>query len=145
MDKKGAILVVCVVGALVIGTQIPRFLRDGGEEAAKVCEQHIASALRSPSTYERTKLTVSPDKDEYGTRSVFIGYDADNAFGIPIRGKEWCAFEVDDDGSFPHSMLMDGDRGLVDANARLREAQKLSGIKVKELPVDRPACCIPAS
>jgi hypothetical protein len=97
--------------------------RINGPEEVRACEAYIKEQLRSPSTYVRAETMVGGDeplsqaefnrqyigKDpddlakllatvakerRLAVRRVFIHYDADNAYGTPIRGMNMCEFLV---------------------------------------------------
>lgn len=55
----------------------------------QACETAIKAVLRSPSTYRRVEA------NDYKT-SVYIQFDAANAFGTPIRSLARCEFEKPD-------------------------------------------------
>lgn len=113
------------------------------EQAAKACESFISDALRSPSTYKRVNATHAPHKTGAAFRYVAISYDADNAFGTPIRGAQVCAFKVDPQtGDYPHGDLMESSARLARAEMRLREAQELAGQKLPTRPIGAFDCCI---
>ena len=143
MNKKGVLLAVSVVALLVAATQLPKLMRNDTEESAQACESFIKGRLRSPSTYQRAELTVSPEPDADRTRSIFIKYDAANAFGTPIRGMQWCKFKVEADGKFPS--LPELQVSLVESELSLRDAMKMAGQKVDDLPFGEPLCCISRS
>lgn len=59
------------------------------------CEKYLLEKLRSPSTYKR--IEVSSTAVPYETpieQMVFIEYDAANAYGTPIRGRQLCKFPI---------------------------------------------------
>lgn len=61
------------------------------------CESTIKANLRSPSTYKRIKAdTLLMDAQKPAEVWVSIEYDADNAFGTPIRGTEICKYPAKD-------------------------------------------------
>lgn len=53
--------------------------------SAKMCEGIAKRLLRSPSTYDRTKMIDSGS-------TVFIEFDAANAYGTPVRNTVSCEF-----------------------------------------------------
>ena len=55
--------------------------------ALKACDTAIKKTLRAPSTYKRVSSTgYSVD----AVTTISIEYDADNSFGVPLRGKGLC-------------------------------------------------------
>lgn len=75
-----------LVVAIVAGISVPSLWnllkpaeRDLGLEA---CEREIKATLRAPSTYQRVSATSGPQ--------YFIEYDAQNGFGVPMRGSGMC-------------------------------------------------------
>ena len=79
------------------------------DDAIAACEKFIQGSLRSPSTYAKVSSKVSdqpitaedlalyqlPKGSSSGpasVRTVFIEYDAANAYGTPVRGTEKCDF-----------------------------------------------------
>lgn len=111
----------------------------------KACEDYILDGLRSPSTYERIEVTrsespVAPaDYDRIigvldgsigaavkkadlsegvAVRSLYVSYDAQNAFGAPVRNIEECKFKVvggklDDATSLRTNVLLATNRRLL--------------------------------
>lgn len=78
---------------------------DGSSRAIRVCEKIVTDQLRSPSTYGRISVMTEDAVQGRGVRSIFITYDAANAFGTPVRGAQQCAFEVDPEtGAFPSEL-----------------------------------------
>lgn len=100
----------------------------------KACEDGVKLRLRSPATYNRVEVVevARPQPmsaDEYvafqakyypassnaavdglapspAVHEAFIKYDADNAFGTPIRGVANCKFATED-GKMPVSSISD--------------------------------------
>ncbi|MEE9433139.1 MAG: hypothetical protein V3V15_02730 [Sphingorhabdus sp.] len=71
--------------------------------AVGACELFIKERLRSPSTYERVSVDfsgVSFESQGQNVKMVSIEYDAANAYGTPIRGRQQCTFEVGDDSQY---------------------------------------------
>jgi hypothetical protein len=56
----------------------------------RTCEEAIAKTLKAPSTYRRVNA-------DGAMGSYNIEYDAENSFGVPLRGKGLCT--VDDSGA----------------------------------------------
>lgn len=120
-------------------------LTSGEEMAARACETFITDGLRSPSTYKRIEVANPPHEAGKSFRYVSVTYDADNAFGTPVRGGQVCAFKVDPEtGEYPDGMLMKSSAGLARAEQGLREAQKMAGQKVDEPPLGTFDCCVAA-
>lgn len=61
----------------------------------KLCEDVAKEKLRSPSTYKNVETDSSPMKS-LNQWWVIIDYDADNAFGTPIRAKAICKYRMID-------------------------------------------------
>ena len=72
-----------------------------GPTNVSLCEDAIKSTLKAPSTYRR----VSVD-NMGGPRHLTFEYDAQNSFGVPLRGYGYC----DIDGSMKAHWL-EIDRG----------------------------------
>jgi hypothetical protein len=117
-----------------------------------VCEEYIAASLRSPSTYERARATISDSRlplaywmedlrsapesirplladqakeraKHGGRRIVLVEYDAQNAFGAPVRGIASCKFEMkstenNEFTSEPSATLAKADAVLAQAGVR---------------------------
>lgn len=103
---------------------------EGREIAA--CEDYVKDGLRSPSTYRRVSVA---SRDEAATaarivelggrqvrggqslalRMVTIEYDAQNAFGAPIRNAAQCGFVLGD-GEVASQQLLDSKVRLANAN-----------------------------
>jgi hypothetical protein len=76
--------------------------------ATRACETFIKERLRSPSTYKPAKTEFSGVAFKSGGQSVkmvTIDYDADNAYGTPIRDSQQCLFAVNETGNFVDSDL----------------------------------------
>lgn len=115
----------------------------GEEIAAQACEGFIAGNLRSPSTYKRIEAVGGPHDPGEAFRFVSITYDADNAFGTPIRGAQVCAFKVDPKtGKFPSRVMLESSVSMAKAENTLREVQSLGGQKPRERPVGAFDCCV---
>jgi hypothetical protein len=79
-----------------------------GQADVAACEEFLKGGLRSPATYRKVSVRTydAPITKQQATaigarvydnrpltlRKVFIDYDADNAYGTPVRGIEMCAF-----------------------------------------------------
>lgn len=64
------------------------------------CEALIERNLKAPSTYkrmraERTLMTTLTPREIW----VSIEYDAQNAYGVPLRGNELCKYPADKNGN----------------------------------------------
>lgn len=123
-----------VVGALCIASC--GALTSNEEHAFRVCEGYVQKQLRSPSTYQRVTAIAEFPEPGKTERTVFIEYDAHNAFGVPVRGTEGCQFRVDEAGNFPSQ----GEMELAAANAASRAAMtklvadmEASGLDTTEL------------
>lgn len=128
------------------------------------CEDFVRGKLKAPTTYRRAKSTVIDEKlsleswnalqkvrlgamsdqfqdmtkrssDEGGVRSVLLEYDAENGFGVPMRGMEICKFLM---SSFPK------DEFEVKPDA---ESSKLARMiwQLEEDSTPEPMCCLPAA
>lgn len=64
------------------------------------CLKATEKLLRSPSTLQIKKIKSYPTIEK---PSVFLDYDAANAFGTPIRSSAYCKFKnkIGKDGAFP--------------------------------------------
>lgn len=76
---------IALVGSIYFASQWPRS-RD-----LKLCDQAIQATLKAPATYKRVSAS-----DDMGT-FYRIEYDAENSFGVPLRGSGYCT--VDDSRS----------------------------------------------
>jgi hypothetical protein len=94
-----------------------------GPEEVRACEAFIKERLRSPSTYKRAEansygaepiskaeflkmyvgdrpddlaklLKTRAEANRLAIKRVFVKYDADNAYGTPVRDLEMCEFLV---------------------------------------------------
>ena len=71
--------------------------------AVGACESFIKERLRSPSSYKQISvddLGPSFKNDGRDIKMLTVEYDAANAYGTPIRGKQMCTFDVDQSGNF---------------------------------------------
>lgn len=110
---------------------------EGREIAA--CEDYLKDGLRSPSTYNRVNVSARDEPvtaarivelggreprggQSLALRSVTIEYDAQNAFGTPIRGALQCGFVVRD-GEVAGQQLMDSAVLLAKVNHQTRRLQ----------------------
>jgi hypothetical protein len=72
------------VGLIVAAMLAAMVMSDTPERSAlRLCDAAIQRTLKAPSTYRR--VTATGDEGSY-----WIEYDADNAFGVPIRGMGSC-------------------------------------------------------
>lgn len=121
---------------------------EGREIAA--CEDYVKYGLRSPSTYGRVNVTTrdepvtGPRIAELGgreprggqslaLRTVTIEYDAQNAFGTPIRSAAQCGF-----------VLRDGEiagQQLLNSSVRLAQAKRDTRMLQRE-PDPLYPCCL---
>lgn len=121
---------------------------EGREIAA--CEEFLKDGLRSPSTYRRVSLTTRdeattaqrivelggrqpPAGQSLALRTITIEYDANNAFGIPIRGAGQCGFLLRD-GSLAGQQLLD-------SQVRLASARR-DGRMLERQPEPQYPCCL---
>ena len=115
----------------------------GEELAAQACEAFIAEGLKAPTTYKRVSVANPPHEAGKSFRYVALTYDADNAFGTPIRGGQVCAFKVDPKtGEYPDGGLMKSYAGLAHSQKTLRDVQAMTGNKVDERPTGAFDCCV---
>ena len=61
---------------------------------AAACRSFVLGSLRSPSTYKEFSLTRRDEANGL-IKSVFIEYDAANAYGTPVRNAQKCEFAYD--------------------------------------------------
>jgi hypothetical protein len=113
---------------------------DAGQSAAvDVCEGDLLKTLRSPSTYNQVQASVSPPEFEPKVWTVSITYDADNAFGTPVRGGYFCAFKANADGDLPSKIEMEADA----LNARMDMlAAQTKGQRTNADNLDVFPCCL---
>lgn len=119
-------------------------LTSNEEHAFRVCEAYVKEGLRSPSTYARIKAISDIPRQGSGIRTVHLEYDADNAFGTPVRGYEMCAFKVNDDGDFPGKSTLELGATVAAVDRTQKEVLALQG-KRKAGDLDQVyACCVGA-
>lgn len=70
------------------------------EAGIQACEIITKEGLKSPASYQRIKGVVEPYTPGKRHRSVWLTYDAANAFGTMIRGQARCDLRPSDDGQF---------------------------------------------
>lgn len=73
------------IGVVALGFVLISNVLDGGDLGH--CDKAIQATLKAPSTYKR--IDSSPIEGEYQTTYI-ISYDAQNSFGVPLRGKGSC-------------------------------------------------------
>lgn len=56
------------------------------------CERWILAKLSAPSAYKRIDVTVGIPDAKTERQSIYISYDAPNAFNVPIRQTQICEF-----------------------------------------------------
>lgn len=79
---------------IVAAISLACFVALGGcaeRRALHACDGAIQSQLKAPSTYHRIS-NGSIDAADNGPIRIKITYDADNAFGTPIRGQGYCEY-----------------------------------------------------
>ena len=118
-------------------------LTSNEEHAFQVCEGYIAQGLRSPSTYNRVSAIAEPAEPGQTLRTVYVEYDAANAYGTAIRGAEGCIFNVAaDTGEFPNRNALE--LGALEASAE-RSKKRLAELKGERKPDGLDgfiACCV---
>lgn len=62
------------------------------EKLIAECEQWLKERLRAPSSYKRVSATAAIPDEAESRQSVFIEYDAVNAFNAPLREIAQCDF-----------------------------------------------------
>ena len=140
---KRSLQVILFTGLIAILSIVYLTLRPAPEDGAvEVCEAYIQSMLRSPSTYQQISSNVVSSPMWENVQSAIIEYDADNAYGTPVRGTEICEFKLDDDGAIPPKYLLDGDRQIRESENSLREIQLLSGEEPSDIQENIMNCCI---
>lgn len=120
-----------------------------GQEDVEACEEFLKGGLRSPATHRQVSVRTynAPITKQQATaigarvyddrpltlRKVFIDYDADNAFGTPVRGIEMCAFLLSD-GKLPDAGSL---RSKVSLAGTQRDYRRLTGQQEPDYP-----CCL---
>lgn len=105
------------------------------------CENHILGKLKAPSAYKRIKATVAIPDEKKHRQTVYIDYDAPNAFGVPIRGLEVC--------DFPYGLAEAKIRPLDDAERNVMARAEVGTEEGAELDnmlgivSTEPECCMP--
>lgn len=74
-------------------------------KALEACDEKIKQDLRSPSSYTRISADSSDSEDVI---SVFIEYDAANAYGTLVRERVYCRIpkSVDGDPAYNAAYIM---------------------------------------
>lgn len=138
-SSRAAALIVGLFGLSISGCDA---LTSNEEHAFRVCEGYVKEGLRSPSTYSRVKAISNIPRQGSGVRTVHLEYDADNAFGTPVRGYEMCAFKVNDDGDFPGKSTLELGASVAAVERSQKELLALQG-KRKTNDMDQVyACCV---
>ncbi len=81
----GMLLVTAVF--LAIFAAYPRY------RALAICDEAVQAELKAPATYVRVKPSYW-DAD-VGAGSIPMTYDAQNSFGVPVRGSGRCSLSYD--------------------------------------------------
>lgn len=58
------------------------------DPALRLCDTATRAAMKAPSTYRRIEALLAPDG-----REAWIEFDAQNSFGVSMRGASRCRFE----------------------------------------------------
>lgn len=112
--------------------------------AAFWAEAGLPDPARDPSTVIRLAEANRIRGHQISRRDVFIHYDAPNAYGVPVRGVEKCAFRLID-GQLPSREDMDIDASIAVSRAgmrRLVEDGGVPGAAVDGEPRPGFACCL---
>lgn len=80
--KTAMIVTIALIVALSAPSLISAVMPEPRDVGLEACEREIQSTLRAPSTYRRVSATSGPN--------YHISYDAENAFGVPMRGSGFC-------------------------------------------------------
>jgi len=75
--------------ALVLGALV---VMNAGSRFGRACEAIAQAAVSAPSTYV---LVSSVERKLIGATSIDLAFDAQNAFGVPIRAHMTCEFDRD--------------------------------------------------
>jgi hypothetical protein len=136
---------------IVAATMLPvlascSLVESSSDKAVKACEVFIKDGLRSPATYKLIKATTDDPRTDKSIRSVFVEYDASNAFGTPIRAIEQCLFEADENGGLPDSASMNLSAAMARTTAAakgLREQSQGRKVVLSDPLDDLFTCCLP--
>jgi hypothetical protein len=93
------------------------------ERAAAACEIFIKDQLKAPATYRRISSSLSRGED--GIYVVFVTYDAQNAFGVPLRSHQTCRFSPGKDGALPDSAALDANVRSAIFNSAIESSERL--------------------
>lgn len=108
-----------------------------GDEV-RVCEAELAKTLRSPSTYSQISASSLPYGDNPRFWSVSIEYDADNAYGTPVRGHYQCMFKAEPDGNVPAKIDME----IGATSARIERVKRQLDGKPLDDSFELIPCCV---
>jgi hypothetical protein len=72
---------VLLISGMTVG---PLLSSEGPTELLYLCEEAIHDVLLAPSTYQQIAVSYLDE------RSVYIEYDSDNEYGVPVRGRVTC-------------------------------------------------------
>jgi hypothetical protein len=83
------------MGALILGFFwiIGWFAASSEREGWRLCDEAIKATLKAPATYRRV-MDNDLDSFSIGETSFIITYDAQNSFGVPLRGKGSCMIDA---------------------------------------------------
>lgn len=138
-----------------------------GQPEVKACEQFIKSGLKAPSTYKRLALSVHDERVtweqhlrespndrnveifrkayEHGQlrRIVALDYEASNAFGVPIRSSEQCAFGLQEGKVADRTRLLNSVK-IAEAQRSFRQVNEAgalpNGVQL-DMPEPTYPCC----
>lgn len=85
----GGVAALALVGAAI-------YWFSPAQRALRTCEFFLKAQLKAPSTYTRTTFSDFTQSDPPG---LSIEYEAENAFGVPIRGSGSCTLNADLDAA----------------------------------------------
>jgi hypothetical protein len=142
-----------------------------GQPEIDACEAYTKSGLRSPATYRKVAVktideSVTPEEflkrrgdnpsdparglfldgmrhSKVGIRNVVISYDADNAYGTPVRAEAICMFELRDGKLKDDTKEIQTRVKLAETDRDFR-AMARAGALPNQGPIDAPekACCL---
>lgn len=91
--QKGIGPEIAIAAPVVLGAAlVAMFYFSSEERAYRACEDLLKADLKAPSTYAMVDYTSYAYDN---TASVTITYDAENSFGVPIRGTYHCSLDGD--------------------------------------------------
>lgn len=128
-----------------------------GKPEVSACEEFLKESLRSPATYKQVRADIydepiTPEKlttlggrpwggETLAIRKVFVEYDAENAFGAPIREAQLCGFVLRN-GTLPDSNGLKAAVALASAKRSYQRVKESVGQADPEYQEPEYSCCL---